>query len=72
VDGETGTTFTVGDVLGPPPNQARLPLYAEAVMGWLVVVALFAVLLALSPPLASISAVLALVGLVVWRLALLC
>jgi hypothetical protein len=41
-------------------------------MGWLVALALFAIMLAVSPALASVFAALALAGLVVWRLALLC
>jgi len=41
-------------------------------MGWLVALTLFAIMLALSPTLASVCAALAVVGLVAWRLALLC
>lgn len=41
-------------------------------MGWLVVLMLFLTLLVLSPALASVSAGLALLGFVMWRLALLC
>ncbi len=41
-------------------------------MWWLILIALFGILLALAPVLASVSLGLALVGLLVWRLALLC
>jgi hypothetical protein len=41
-------------------------------MVWLVALTLFAIMLAFSPTLVSVSAALALVGLVAWRLALLC
>ena len=41
-------------------------------MWWLVCIGLVALLLALSPTVAGVPAALALVGVLVWRLALLC
>ncbi|HZZ60965.1 MAG TPA: hypothetical protein VFE63_07300 [Roseiarcus sp.] len=41
-------------------------------MWWLIAVVLFVILLALLPMLASVSAALAFVSVLVWRLALLC
>ncbi len=53
--------------------HARLPnAVVRAVMWWMVGIGLLVIVLAFSPMLASVSAALALVALLVWRLALLC
>ena len=53
--------------------RVRLPnSLAGVAMWWLIAVVLFVILLALLPMLASVSAALAFVSVLVWRLALLC
>ena len=52
--------------------HARLTTGCLLVMWWLVCIGLITILLAPSPAAASVPAALALVGLLVWRLALLC
>jgi hypothetical protein len=75
VDGGTGTTPRSpedSDLRSAVLCRARLPKRLLAPMWLLVAVLLFAVLLAFLPMLASVSAAVAFVGVLVWRLALLC